>query len=525
MLDAATKELRIARARVYTQPEIRKESVRGCVVMRSIRSSRAAITKAYGFDFPADLYRFWKITTKHGDALFECGVRLSGPFAILAGGKLDPEHRWPGDPPEFFTVAEGNTDGLHWGYVLHEPGVAPGYVTHFYAREGYPIEGGSPTLTHAIFEHVRAIREQMEEDLGAIKAIDEDDDELAQRIACVKKLEAVLRKEVGRAKRFKPKKESLPTLDGLGVRAPRGPLAKDLQKARDELARLPTEKQDRAVLFAVAAYEALGRPLLARTFEPRLKGIHRRVRVKTPPKIDNRVSVTMEQAMLAPKRVRILHLSVWDEEPKTPDLGAIASMTNLEELVLRGYRLPELPKSFSRLKKLRTVELFECKLSSIPRVLRSLKIDSLEIVQSVTVSRPKKELRVPRGFAIPTLRWLHLVGCGLRDVPPFVLAAKRLRFLSMDGNHLRTLPEAIGNLKALDALSVSENALSDLPASFSKLKKLTSLWMSENRFAAIPAVLLDMRKLDDLSVGKNPLTKNKDERAKAKKIARDVSFT
>ncbi|HEX4515099.1 MAG TPA: hypothetical protein VH054_16245, partial [Polyangiaceae bacterium] len=85
---------------------------------------------AYGFAFPPDLERFRKVAAKHRDALFAAGVHLVGPFARKASKDLD---RWASDPPELFTVCEGDTDGLHWGYVFHEPG-KPGYVASFYSR-------------------------------------------------------------------------------------------------------------------------------------------------------------------------------------------------------------------------------------------------------------------------------------------------------------------------------------------------------------------------------------------------------
>lgn len=511
--------------------------------------NKKAIAKAYGFAFPPDLDRFEKIARKHGDALFAAGLRLIGPF-----GNAKDLDRYGGDPPEFFTVCEGDTDGLHWGYVFHEPG-KPGYVASFYAREGYPITSAGPTIGAAIFDHVEAVREDMEDELAEIRRVGEDDRELARDVARLKKLEAALRKE---RRRFTPPKEKTATLDGLGLRVPASTYArvdgkkvvKDLRTkkvekwidrgyeliaegrpgsalhiARDALAVLATEKQDPAVLLAIAAYEALGRPLLARTFAPRLSKIHKRTKEKKPPKIDNRVSESMEEAELDPLGVRILELEQWGSQPKTPDLEAIARFTNLESLALRGYRIGDLPKSFARLKKLRSVELFECKLVTIPKVLGKLpRLEDLNIMQSLSVRSPKKPLRVPAGLEMRKLGRLELVACGLREVPPFVLHAKGIYMLDLAGNRLRELPEGIGTLKKLRYFRVAENALSALPDSMKKLQALRNLYLERNRFETVPDVVGELR-LTDLDVGKNPLVKDKAERARAKKMAKSVTFT
>lgn len=512
------------------------------------------IADTYGFEFPSDLAAFWNVAKKHEDALFDAGVRLVGPFTILGGGKPAKElDRFGGDPPELFTVAEGDTDGLHWGYVFHEPGKPQkqdGWVGYYYARDGYPIMYAGATIGHAIFVHVSDVLGEMRSDLEEVRSLGEDDAELAQLVARVAKLERALRPLRKKAKR--PKNERTPTIDGLGLRARSSIDAKKLQNelrdkkkidkwiargwelllaegdhgsalhvARDALAALPTDKQDGAVLLAVAAYEALGRPLLARTFEPRLAGIKKRI--KNPPKIDNEFSDTMELALLNPNNVRRLFLEQWGAQDEAPDLSAVAKLVNLESLTLRGYAIGDLPKSFRALKKLGKVELFMCKLHTIPKVLGSLPIEHLDIVQSVS-STPKTAVRVPKGLSMPKLRSLDLVACGLREVPTFVTRAKKLRMLDLSNNRLRELPAAIGDLRDLTILRAADNALETLPSSMKRMKKLDSLSIEKNRFETLPDVIGEIHP-SDLDVAKNPLVKDKDERARAKKLAKKVQFT
>jgi len=100
-----------------------------------MRDRRKKLRQLYGFDFPEDLFRFWEFVNRVQpldplNALWE-SLRMSlvGPFEVLAGrfDKRRPRHsqllhwRYYDDPPEFFTVFAGDTDGLHWGYVLDDP--------------------------------------------------------------------------------------------------------------------------------------------------------------------------------------------------------------------------------------------------------------------------------------------------------------------------------------------------------------------------------------------------------------------
>jgi hypothetical protein len=520
----------------------------------------AAIEKAYGFAFPDDLLDLWAIAKKHRDAFDDAHVRLVGPFVMLDGGKPSADlERWPGDPPEMFTVAEGDMDGLHWGYVLHEPGRAPGWVAQFYGREGYPIETAYPTLVHAMRAHVDAIARDMSDELADIRKVGEDDAELARSLGRVKALGAALAKRASTA-RAKPTKERLASIDGLGIRAPKNAFASPaldskklerelraastrekwiarghelvaqkkagsaLQIAREALAVLDTKDQDGAVLLAIAAYEALGRPLLARTFAPRMKEIERRTKKKAPPPIDNRVSRSMEEALLAPAKVERLILEQWGEQPELPDFGAIAAFPKLQMLALRGYRLGDLPASIAKLGALREIELFECALETMPKVLAKLpRLERIKIVQDSGRRIPRVPLAIPRGLAFRNLQSLSLVACGLREVPAFVLASKKLGMLSLDGNRITELPEAMCALTRLRYLGLADNALTELPASVSKLTKLSSLWLKNNRIAALPDAIAKLP-LKSIDVAQNPLVKDKAERLRTKKLAKKASI-
>jgi hypothetical protein len=530
--------------------------------------SGAAIERAYGFAFPPDLLQLWEIAKKHRRGFDDARVRLVGPFALLRGAKLGVDlDRWPSDPPELFTVAEGDTDGLHWGYVFHEPGSAPGYVAQFYSRDGYPIEPAGPTLLHAMHAHVKATARDAGEELADIRNVGENDAELARSQARLDALEAALLAATekndapkDRANSARPQTERVTSIDGLGVRAPaaafvaraleRGKLERDLrnaaqrdawlarghallaekkagtalQIARDALAILPTKEQDGAVLLAVAAYEALGRPLLARTFAPRLKEIEKRSKSKTPAKIENRISHSMKDALLAPAQVERLILERWGAQSEAPDLDAIARLPRLDALILRGYKLGDLPASFAKLKSLRTIELFECALTTLPKVLAKLpRLERIDVIQDSGRRIPRVPLAIPRGIAFPKLTGLKLVACGLREVPAFVLSCKKLATLSLGGNRIATLPEGISALANVRYLNVGDNALTELPQSIAKMKSLSALWLDNNRIEALPDEIAKLP-LKSLQIAGNPLVKNKAERARTKALVKKASI-
>ena len=113
---------------------------------------RRRLRQLYGFDFPDDLFRFWEFVNRLRPleplaALADVGVHLAGPFDVLAGrfDRRTPRHspllhwRYHNDPPEFFTVLLGDTDGLHWGYYLDDPANCSRCVASYYTNDAFEL--------------------------------------------------------------------------------------------------------------------------------------------------------------------------------------------------------------------------------------------------------------------------------------------------------------------------------------------------------------------------------------------------
>jgi Uncharacterised conserved protein (DUF2228) len=129
--------------------------------MSPLDARREQLRRLYGFDFPEDLFRFWEFARRLKpldpiNALSEgLGITLVGPFDVLAGRFDGPPPRYSAllhwryflDPPEFFTVFAGDTDGSHWGYYLDDPGADGGdTVAHYWARDAFELTADSPGL-------------------------------------------------------------------------------------------------------------------------------------------------------------------------------------------------------------------------------------------------------------------------------------------------------------------------------------------------------------------------------------------
>jgi hypothetical protein len=125
---------------------------------------RQLLRDRYGFDFPDDLFRFWEFANRlrpleplsaFQDTLT---ITLVGAFEVLAG-RFDGRRtrysqllhwRYYFDPPEFFTVLVGHTDGPHWGYFLDDPPAGPGCIAHYYADEPSEMTASGNNLFEAL---------------------------------------------------------------------------------------------------------------------------------------------------------------------------------------------------------------------------------------------------------------------------------------------------------------------------------------------------------------------------------------
>ena len=142
-----------------------------------LEQRRARLRAEYGFDFPDDFHRFWEFVNRLAplDPLHALAatlhITLVGPFEVLSGrfdGRVSRHSlllhwRYYDDPPEFFTVLAGDSDGLHWGYFLDDPAVSGGCVASYYARDAFELSADGDTLFEAVRLHLEYSQSDCEE--------------------------------------------------------------------------------------------------------------------------------------------------------------------------------------------------------------------------------------------------------------------------------------------------------------------------------------------------------------------------
>ena len=156
-----------------------------------LQQRRARLRAEYGFEFPEDFFAFWEFANRLSPLAPLHALRdlldlvLVGPFEVLAGrfdGRV-PRHslllhyRYHDDPPEFFTVLDGDDeDGLHYGFYLDDPDAGVGCVASYYTRDAFELSPDGDTL----FEAVRLHLEYCHGDCLIDAQIDPEDAPLAE---------------------------------------------------------------------------------------------------------------------------------------------------------------------------------------------------------------------------------------------------------------------------------------------------------------------------------------------------------
>lgn len=124
-------------------------------MMRSTTLKQAYL----GFQFPACFTEFAELLeqlrNKHGIELSGSALNLT-PAAAFAPSSADPwlDSRYPQDPPEFFTMLHGGSDGLHWGYYAEDENAPSIMVASYYHREPLHFSVDGLNLHEALRGHL-----------------------------------------------------------------------------------------------------------------------------------------------------------------------------------------------------------------------------------------------------------------------------------------------------------------------------------------------------------------------------------
>uniref|UniRef100_A0A0A9WLR2 Leucine-rich repeat-containing protein 58 n=2 Tax=Lygus hesperus TaxID=30085 RepID=A0A0A9WLR2_LYGHE len=205
------------------------------------------------------------------------------------------------------------------------------------------------------------------------------------------------------------------------------------------------------------------------------------------------------------------------QDEKTPDFYQFLSLNN--------NHLYELPNNLGAFRNLRSLDLSNNRLRSIPDFLVTIPLQSFSAKNNLI-----QDENLPKTFApwAETMTELNLGGNSLCFFPMQVLELKKLEYLylgsnsftevprrinvltnlstlCLGGNQITDIPESVGDLKDLEVLIVSDNQLESLPSSIADLNKLKTLQLHKNRLRTLPTEIITLRCLSELSLRDNPL--------------------
>lgn len=162
---------------------------------------------------------------------------------------------------------------------------------------------------------------------------------------------------------------------------------------------------------------------------------------------------------------------------------SIKNLIHLKKLNLNGNRLSEIPDEIGQLINLEDIDI-----SVNDR-------GGLKILPK-TFSKLKK------------LKKLHLYSNAFTVIPKEIFILDNLEELWFSYNYITSIPKEIKNIRKLKVLSVDANELIRLPVEICELKELKSLFVNHNSIISIPKCILEMS-LETFHFEENPLNEEK----------------
>jgi hypothetical protein len=218
--------------------------------MTTWQRERNILRECYGIVFPDSFFRFKEFLeelSKAGLSLQDSPLEIRvGPVFDVFDEKLDIEKfnpllesRYYRDPPEFFTLLNGNTDGLHWGYYIDDPSHPTFPVAAYYHSSAYEFTLEGDDLFQALGRYLEKVSESTREYLHSDPANKSNYEEQLRKLD---RIGVVLKKFEAESPALpKPpyvREITAPTRSGLGIVT-----KKSLYKESPELAQLLSQER------------------------------------------------------------------------------------------------------------------------------------------------------------------------------------------------------------------------------------------------------------------------------------------
>ncbi|KAH9725548.1 Disease resistance-like protein DSC1 [Citrus sinensis] len=180
---------------------------------------------------------------------------------------------------------------------------------------------------------------------------------------------------------------------------------------------------------------------------------------------------------------------------KLKRLPEMSSAVNIEEVILNGTAIEELPSSIDCISGLSILDVQNCKkLKSLPSNLCKL-----TCLRALILNGCSKLQRLPDELGnLEALGYLHAEGTGIREVPSSIVRLNNVRKLDFKGTKGLSLPMTLslgGALRGLWCLDLADCGITELPENLGMLTSLIYLYLDKNNFGRIPESIIQLSTL------------------------------
>ena len=189
-----------------------------------------------------------------------------------------------------------------------------------------------------------------------------------------------------------------------------------------------------------------------------------------------------------------------------------------EGMNLGKNKLHSLPKSFAKLKQLKSLIFYENEFEEIPEVLTGFSnLKHLDFYKNQITSIPD--------FVgdMENLQQLFLSFNKIKEIPDTLRNLKRLKYLYIHHNELHFLPEWITEMDSIERLGVGFNHLLELP-DLSKMKSLKDFDCEKNLLERFPWELLEKPGMEMINARNNDYNLSVEDEAKLIKASKTISI-
>lgn len=455
-----------------------------------IQPLRAKLQEIYGFSFPDSFFLFWQFYTQLPQKSTDGGFGTALPLVLgevfnIFKTNIDLDSFNPllsfrhyNDPPEFFMVLRGQSDGLHWGFYIDEPTklLNEWPVAYYFANDDFTLHLAGNHLFEVVRTELERAFSDFSDNLDNAN-IAEEIEYYQKRLGqlelirdLLKKYSTAERPEIGwdYLKKYRLERMyDIPTRDGFGIIVPPNTYKSNPEK--DHF----TEKDYHPTAEAVEKTAKKALDLLAQGFPANALKLGKDL--WTFPLFHQTCHQLLEKAYVALNRPILAKMLALRKEPEVEDLkefkGSLKNPEELKTLNLREKNLHQLSPKITQFRNLESLSLSFNNLENLP--------DELSQLQNL------KELYLDINL--------------LMDFPAVICQLKNLKVLSLKENYLSHLPESIQNLNRLEALDLDKNKFHDFPKAICHLDNLKVLNLRGGSIHSIPNEIELLKNLRELA--------------------------